>query len=158
MREARETRDTGPGTRDPEMKYGGVSDKISHYRELEVWRLAMSLAREVYRMTRSFPASERYGLAAQMQRAAVSIPSNIAEGNARQATRDYARFVGMACGSAAELQTQLMLTRDLGLTKTTTIEEVLALSERVGQMLFRLRESLNRRTGHGSRVPGTGSR
>lgn len=135
-----------------------MSQNVTHFRELEVWRLAMSLAKSVYQLTRAFPASERYGLASQLQRAAVSIPSNIAEGNGRPATKDYARFVGMASGSTAELQTQLILARDLELARREDIGEALNLSERVGRMLFRLRESLSLRTQNRSPVPGPESR
>src|SRR5690606_40350228 len=102
---------------------------VSHFRELEVWRLAMGLARDVYALTAGFPREERYGLSAQLQRAAVSVPSNIAEGNARASTRDYARCVSLACGSIAELQTQLLLSIDLGLGDADRARAALERSE-----------------------------
>ena len=129
----------------------------THFRELEVWQVGMRLARSVYDLTAGFPREERYGLASQLQRAAVSIPSNIAEGNARGATRDYARFVSMAMGSCAELQTQLILSGDLGLGEATNRAVALDLCDRVGQMLIRLHQSLLRRLSE-SRVPSPGSR
>ena len=130
----------------------------SHFRELEVWQLGMELAQAVYRTSTQFPREERYGLAAQLQRAAVSIPSNLAEGNARGSTRDYARFVSMARGSCAELQTQLLLAERLELGVGPDLAATLTLCERVSQMLARLQQSLQRRIESGSRVPGPGSR
>ncbi len=131
----------------------------SHFRELEVWIVAMSLAKQVYKVTATFPKKERYGLVSQLKRSAVSIPSNIAEGNARHSTRDYARFVSMALGSCAELQTQLLLSGEIGLAHTLEIEKTIELCERVGQMLQRPHQALQRkvRTSE-SRVPSPESR
>ncbi|QDI03618.1 four helix bundle protein [Xanthomonas cerealis pv. cerealis] len=120
----------------------------SHFRELEVWRLSVELAKSVYILTADFPREERHGLTSQLQRAAVSVPSNIADGNARASTRDYARFVSMARGSIAELQTQLTLASDI----------VMDIAERVGKMLHKLHYSLNQRLETGSLVPGPRSR
>ncbi len=130
----------------------------SHFRELEVWQLAMQLARAVYELTAAFPREERYGLTAQLQRAAVSIPSNIAEGNARSSLKDYARFVSMALGSTAEVQTQLLLSRDLGLAAEADGAAALELCDRVGQMLARLHQALCRKLESESRVPSPESR
>ncbi|MBS0463102.1 MAG: four helix bundle protein [Proteobacteria bacterium] len=130
----------------------------SHFRELEVWQLAMSLTKCVYGLTASMPREERYGLSSQLQRAAVSVPSNVAEGNARASTRDYARFVSMALGSCAELQTQLLLARDLGLASADVCDESLDLCDRVGKMLLRLHQALSRRLTSESRVPSPESR
>ncbi|MBT2745323.1 MULTISPECIES: four helix bundle protein [unclassified Lysobacter] len=131
---------------------------ISHYRELDVWRLAMSLAKQTYQLTASFPREERFGLTSQLQRSAVSIPSNIAEGNARHSTRDYARFVSMSLGSCAELQTQLLLTGDLDVGDAQMREAAIELCDRVGQMLQRLHQSLIRRLRAESPVPSPESR
>ena len=130
----------------------------SHFRELEVWQLVMQLARAVYELTAAFPREERYGLTAQLQRAAVSIPSNIAEGNARSSLKDYARFVSMALGSTAEVQTQLLLSRDLGLAAEADGAAALELCDRVGQMLARLHQALCRKLESESRVPSPESR
>jgi|SRR5690348_17906166 len=130
----------------------------SHFRELEVWQIAMSLAKCVYELTSSFPKEERYGLSSQLQRCAVSIPSNIAEGNARASMRDYARFVSMALGSSAELQTQLLLSAELGLGDESVRARAMESCERVGQMLQRLRQALGRRLEFESRVPSPESR
>ncbi|MCW0444391.1 hypothetical protein NB696_001263 [Xanthomonas sacchari] len=131
---------------------------VSHFRDLEVWQLSMQLAEAVYSFTASLPHVERYGLTSQLQRSAVSIPSNIAEGNARGATRDYARFVAIATGSCAELQTQLLLVERLGMGKHEELSVVLQLCERVSQMLSRLQQSLQRRLESGPRAPGPGAR
>ena len=128
----------------------------SHFRELDVWQLAMQLARAVYELTAAFPREERYGLTAQLQRAAVSIPSNIAEGNARSSLKDYARFVSMALGSTAEVQTQLLLSRDLGLAAEADGAAALELCDRVGRMLARLHQALCRKLDTESRVPSPG--
>jgi len=131
----------------------------SHFRELEVWRLAIDLAKAVYVMTSEFPREERYGLSAQLQRAAVSIPSNIAEGNARASTRDYARFVSMASGSVAELQTQLTLATELSLADGDRMIPLMETAERVSKMLHKLHRSLIQRLeSTGSPVPGPRSR
>jgi four helix bundle protein len=86
---------------------------MGDYRQLTVWKRAHSLTMEVYRITRTFPAHERYGLAAQLRRAATSVVSNIAEGSARYSNRDEARFYRVARGSLAELGCQLLLSRDI---------------------------------------------
>jgi four helix bundle protein len=130
----------------------------SHFRELEVWQVSMSLAKQVYMLTAEFPRDERFGLSSQLQRAAVSIPSNIAEGNARSSGRDYARSISIAMGSAAELQTQLLLSRELSLGSEDCRVHVLELCDRVGRMLLRLHQSLERRLQTESRVPSPESR
>jgi four helix bundle protein len=94
---------------------GGVNHK-----DLEVWKRAMGLAREVYEETRSFPASEMYGLTSQLRRAAVSVPSNIAEGAARGTDGEFVRFLRIALGSLAEIETQILLAMDLGFTIGST--------------------------------------
>ncbi|MBM3330979.1 four helix bundle protein [candidate division WOR-3 bacterium] len=90
------------------------------YRDLRAWQKAFSLSLDVYRATKCFPKSEVYGLAAQMQRAAVSIPSNIAEGFGRRTTPDFLRSLYIAYGSICELQTQIMLATELGYIKSNT--------------------------------------
>jgi carbamoyl-phosphate synthase large subunit len=131
---------------------------LTHFRDLDVWQIAMQLAKQTYLLTASFPREERYGLASQLQRSAVSIPSNIAEGNARHSTRDYARFVSIAQGSCAELQTQLLLARELEVGDQLLNSQSLELCDRVGQMLQRLSQSLSRRLKAESRVPSPESR
>src|SRR6202163_3404212 len=83
------------------------------YKDLVVWQKGIALAEAVYRLTKSFPSTEKFGLVAQMRRAAVSIPSNIAEGQARHTTGEFIQFISHAEGSAAELDTQLILAAEL---------------------------------------------
>jgi len=84
------------------------------HEELEVWKFAMQLVKAVYELTADFPAEERYGLSQQMRRAAVSIPSNIAEGAGRNGAKEFMNFIGISRGSLAELETQLQLAVMLG--------------------------------------------
>ena len=86
---------------------------IQTYRDLIVWQKSMKLVTSVYELTKQFPATELYGLASQIQRAAVSIPSNIAEGYGRKSNQDFARFLQIAKGSLFELQTQLEIANNL---------------------------------------------
>ena len=88
---------------------------VKSYRDLSAWQKARLLVKEVYLLTAAFPVGERFGLVSQMNRAAVSIPSNIAEGYGRATTQDYLHFLRIARGSAYELETQLALAQDLGL-------------------------------------------
>ncbi len=118
----------------------------------------MELAKQTYELTADFPREERYGLSSQLQRSAVSIPSNIAEGNARNSTRDYARFISIAQGSTAELQTQILLSGELELGTETSRADALELCERVGKMLIRLHQALQRKLETESRVPSPESR
>ena len=83
------------------------------HKDLDVWKKGMELVRAIYAATRAFPASEVYGLTSQMQRAAVSIPSNIAEGAARGTNNEFIRFLRISLGSLAELETQTILAQDL---------------------------------------------
>ena len=90
------------------------SSRLRSHEDLRVWRLARSMAVDVYRLTAALPAAERFGLQAQMRRAAVSVVSNIAEGAGRHSTPDFCRFLAMSLGSLAELETQSLLCEDLG--------------------------------------------
>jgi four helix bundle protein len=110
------------------------------HKDLLAWQEAMRLVVAVYRITSRFPKEEIYGLTQQMRRSAVSIPSNIAEGAGRNGTRELAQFLGVACGSFAELETQLELAQDLGLLERDA--ELMKLTPRVGMLLRRLRESV----------------
>ncbi len=87
--------------------------KINSYKDLIVWQKAMELVREVYLLTELFPRNEIYGLVSQMQRAAVAIPSNIAEGYLRGHKKEYVQFLSVALGSAAELETQILICKSL---------------------------------------------
>ena len=109
--------------------------EIRTHRDLNVWKEAMELAKEVYSLTKIFPEEETYGLASQMKRATVSIPSNIAEGAARNSHKKFIRFLYIALGSLAELETQLVLSRELEFTKNSQMEENM---DRIRKMLLGL--------------------
>jgi len=113
------------------------------HKDLVVWQESIKLCTAIYSTTRSFPASERFGLTSQMRRAAVSISSNIAEGAARGSTREFVRFLHYARGSVAELETQIEIARGCGLGEPPA--EVDDLSRSVGRMLNALIRSLSRR-------------
>lgn len=118
--------------------------------ELEVWQHSMELAERVYVVTRTLGREELFGLSAQLRRAAVSVPSNIAEGHARGTTREYLRGVSIALGSVAEIETQLKLAQRLGLTNGSTVNDAIDGASRVRYMLLALRASLQRKLDDGS--------
>ena len=107
------------------------------HRDLPVWQQAMSLVEAVYRLTATFPVDERYGLTAQLRRAVVSIPSNIAEGAARSSTGELGHFLGIALGSAAEVETQLELAKRLSMTVETSAATDLLENVRKQHIVFR---------------------
>jgi four helix bundle protein len=113
---------------------------MSDHRNLLAWREAMSLVEVVYRDTRDFPRDERFGLKAQIRRAAVSVPSNIAEGAGRNSVGELRQFVGVASGSLAELGTQLELAVRLGFLETDA--PAIRQADRVGRLVNALRGSL----------------
>jgi four helix bundle protein len=115
---------------------------IKSYRDLTVWQRAMDLAHMIYALTKNFPKTEEYRLTGQMVRAAISIPANIAEGNARATRKDYAHFVSIARGSTAELSTFLMLAMRIEMTAKEEIATALEKCEEVGRMLTALHRSL----------------
>jgi len=112
------------------------------FRELRVWEASMVLAENVYQLAASFPAEERYGLSAQIKRAAVSIPSCIAEGNARVTRPDYLRFLSMAAGSLAEVLTQCLLAQRLGFGDPVSIQRCLDQHSVVTKLLKALQTGL----------------
>ena len=118
--------------------------RVHHH--LKAWQEAMALVKEIYRTTEHFPASERYGLVSQLRRAAVSVPSNIAEGAARESTKEFAQFLVVARGSLSELETQLLLARDLGYLPTSTVEPLLEKVETVFALLGGLIQNLRQRS------------
>jgi four helix bundle protein len=117
--------------------------QIESYRDLEVWQLAMEIVVEIYRVTRVFPAEEKFGLIAQHRRGAVSIPSNIAEGRGRLGAAEFRRFVSIARGSVAEVETQIGVAVALGFTDGNEIAAVSAKLDRLSKMLFSLYRSLS---------------
>ena len=96
------------------------------FRNLTVWQKSVEFAKEIYQLTALFPEKEKYGLCSQLQRAAVSIPSNIAEGSSRRTSVEFARFLDIALGSAFEIETQLIISNQIGYLKNETFENLLA--------------------------------
>ena len=115
------------------------------YKDLDAWRLAMTLVETTYRVSQLFPDTERYGLVSQMRRCSVSIPSNIAEGQARGTVKFGLHFIRVAIGSTAELDTQTELARRLGFVTGQTTRELDGQLERVRQMLYGMRREHERR-------------
>jgi four helix bundle protein len=112
------------------------------YKDLEVWKKAVDLAVEVYEITRRFPDSEKFGLSIQMRRAAVSVPSNIAEGHARGTSKEFQRFLNIALGSLFELETQALLSARLGFLKKERYGSLNEEMQRIGRMLRGLARKL----------------
>jgi len=112
-----------------------------NYRELIAWQKAMEAAEEVYKVVKKLPKEELYAMADQMRRAAVSIPSNIAEGQGRGSKKEFAWFLSVAQGSRAELETQLMLAVKIGYLPATDIEKALGLLEEISKLLTVLMHS-----------------
>ena len=115
--------------------------EIKSFRDLEVWQLSMTLVEQIYQLSESFPPAEKFSLTSQVRRAAVSIPSNIAEGHGRS-RRSYRYHLGVARGSEAELQTQVELAVRMGFTSKEASVSAANLASRVGMMLNRLIASL----------------
>ncbi|HEY1985381.1 MAG TPA: four helix bundle protein [Terracidiphilus sp.] len=115
---------------------------VQSFRDLVVWQRSKQTAVAVYRLTKEFPREETYGLTSQMRRAAVSIPSNIAEGHGRISTGECRQFLGIARGSDFELQTQLEIARALGIGDSKLLDETEGLSHQVGKMIFGVLEGI----------------
>jgi four helix bundle protein len=107
-----------------------------HYTELEVWKKARQLVKEIYTITRTFPAEELYTLTSQMRRAAISIPSNVAEGIGRKTNKETLQFLNISKGSIYELETQLYLSFDLGFISIEKLNSQLFLIEECRRLLF----------------------
>jgi four helix bundle protein len=113
------------------------------FKQLEIWKQSRSFCTQIYSFTNSFPNEERFGLTNQLRRAAVSIPSNIAEGSSRKSNKDFARFLEIAIGSAYEIETQLLISSDLNFIaeeKLNTLNEKL---QSMTKMMYHFKKSLN---------------
>jgi four helix bundle protein len=113
--------------------------------DLEVWQLSKTLVVDIYALTANFPKEEQYGLTSQIRRAVVSISSNIAEGSARGSEKDFARFILMAIGSAAEVKCQLLLAADLAFVDAQATDEKIEKIHQIAKMLKGLRNSILRK-------------
>lgn len=108
------------------------------YKELRVWQMAIELTKEIYRIVKLLPKEELYGISDQMRRAAVSIPSNIAEGQKRNTQKDFIQFLSIASGSTAELETQLIICKETDLLSENELQNAFELCESVEKMLSAL--------------------
>jgi four helix bundle protein len=122
-----------------------MKNKTQSYKDLIVWQKSIDLAKIVYRLTAKFPAEEKFGIVAQMRRASISIPSNIAEGQARHTTGEFVQFISHSEGSVAELDTQLILSVELKFCESTAAAPCVELADEVRRMLNALRRQLIKR-------------
>ncbi len=130
-----------------------TSSPVSSYRDLLVWQYSMELVVKIYRTTSRFPKQERYSLVDQLRRAAVSVPSNIAEGHGRSRTGDYLRYLSVAVGSLHELETQIQIATRLEYNSDDVQKELLDACTAIGRMLGALIRALRRRLASRSSNP-----
>jgi len=118
--------------------------KYTHFRDLQVWQRSMALTQAVYAATREFPKEEMFGLTSQVRRSAVSVPSNIAEGQGRDTDRSFALFLTQAHGSLYEFETQIELARNLGMMSVEKAAELLKEASEIGRMIHGLIRALRK--------------
>ena len=114
------------------------------YRDLDVWQKAMDLVLECYKLARRFPSDERYGLVSQIQRAAVSVPANIAEGQARQYVKEFIHHLSIAQGSLAEVETYVQLAERLKYVDKGVVQAIFNTTDQVARMIAGLQQSLKK--------------
>ena len=131
-----------------------ISMAVKSYRDLIAWQKAIDLVTEVYACTQTFPREETYGLVSQLRRAAVSVPSNIAEGHARQSTGEFRQFLGHALGSLVEIETQILISQRLGFVGEEKSVDLLGRTAEIGRVLNGLLRSLWNNRGQGSAARG----
>ena len=117
-------------------------ERSRSYRDLIVWKKSIDLVGKIYSSTRSFPKEEMYGITSQTRRAGISIPANIAEGQARSSVGEFQQFLGISQGSLAELETLLVISRNLGYLTLKDADELLNDCEEIGRLLAGLKNSL----------------
>ena len=117
---------------------------MKNFRELRVWQQSMNFVETIYRLTQQFPKQEMYGLTRQIQRAVVSVPSNIAEGHTREHIKEYLHHLSIAQASLAEVETQLEIATRLGYVQRSELPKFLAEIRSVGKQLYALRNALQR--------------
>jgi|SRR6218665_365489 len=118
---------------------------MAHFKELIVWQKSINLVTEIYRITEKFPSNEIYGLTSQLRRASVSVPSNIAEGNTRRSKADYLQFLRIARGSCSEIETQIIISKNLGFIDDITFEtlsfNIVEISKMINGLINSLKDS-----------------
>lgn len=115
---------------------------VQSCKDLKVWQKSIELVKSIYKASDFLPKEEQYGLCSQVRRSAVSVASNIAEGHARDSTKEYLRFISVALGSLSELQTQFIIIKELNFLNDDLVGEVNSISDEVGKMLRGLQKSL----------------
>ncbi len=115
---------------------------MHNFRELNIWKISKNFCKEIYRVSNTFPKSELYGLTSQLTRACVSIPSNIAEGCGRETSKDTARFITIAIGSAYEVETQLIIASEIDFLNNDDYNELLNTIHHIQKMLYNFRKTL----------------
>ena len=117
---------------------------VRTHRDLDVWKKSIDLVTLIYKYTAEYPKDEVYGLTSQIRRCAVSIPSNIAEGSARTTKKDFSHFLAIALGSVAELETQLIISRNLNYLSEAVLDELISELISIRRMTVGLRKSINK--------------
>jgi four helix bundle protein len=121
---------------------------VQHYRQLIAWQKAMVLVKEIYNLIKDFPKEEIYGLTSQLRRAAVSIPSNIAEGQGRDSTKEFLHHLSIAYGSLMEVETQLLIAESLNYLKSEETKLILGKTSETGRLINGLTRSLKQKSDH----------
>lgn len=116
---------------------------MREYKKLEVWNMAVELSVEIYKYTQSFPKAEQFGITSQIQRAAVSIPSNISEGAGRGSDKQFSHYLHIAYGSASELETQLIMANRLGYLNNDAFNALSPMLIHIQKKIFKLEKTLN---------------
>ena len=119
-----------------------MEKKIKSYKDLRIWVKGIEIVKNVYAITEKYPSKEIYGLVSQMRRAAVSIPSNIAEGFKRQHNKEYKQFLHASLGSAAELETQIIISKDLGYVAEQDFKVIAEMLDHLSRMITVLTQRL----------------
>jgi four helix bundle protein len=119
-----------------------MDQKIRTFRDLKIWQKGIELVKEAYELSKAFPKEEQYGLSAQMRRAAVSVPSNIAEGFRRRHAKEYKQFLNIALGSCAELETQLVIAKELNYIGDISLQRILEIVDHLSAMIVSLSKRL----------------
>ena len=111
---------------------------MNNYKELDVWKRSIKLAVNIYKLTSTLPTEEKFGLVSQLRRCAVSVPSNIAEGSGRKTNKEFSQFLSIAYGSLCELDTQVIISLELGYLKTTDVQDIEKEVGELQKMIFAL--------------------
>lgn len=115
---------------------------MHNFRKMDIWNDSMELVKTIYRICKTFPTDELYGLTSQMQRAAVSVPSNIAEGSGKGSNKDFARFLSISLGSLYELETQVLIAAQLGYYPMETADEICMKIQSLQKRIFNFKQKI----------------